>query len=361
VSDDAPIYRIGFLQTVMVGNMNRYRLLRQQVEADPTVQAKWYPLRSWVMDDWLRFLPGWLRVRVRHLFDSSRLFVAHGLDAVVVHAPEMYGVYGTFHAAVRRRVVLVENTDAPTRPQGRIGEILLTRAERRTDLFVPWSNYVSGEIRARVPDAVDRLHVIHPGLPIERWPLRRNESTTGRFRLLFVGADVERKGLDTLLQAHALGLEETCDLDIATQTQTLPASMAADIRSRSNVRMHLDLQPGSAELQDLFQRADALVLPTRYDLSPWVVVEALATGVPVIATNVGGIGDMIVDGRTGFLVEPDDPAGLMAAIRRLQALSREQVDELVRAGREHAEQHFDARANTAELLRLIKLEIDARR
>ena len=117
-------YRVAFLQTVMLGNANRYRVLRAAVDADPTVEATWVPLRSWVSDDWLRVLPGWWRVRVRHVLDASRLFLPLRVDAVVVHAAEMWGVYGTFHRIFRRRTVLVEHADTPLRASGRFASRL---------------------------------------------------------------------------------------------------------------------------------------------------------------------------------------------------------------------------------------------
>src|SRR4051794_9330333 len=135
--------RIAFLQTVMLGNENRYRVLRSYVSADPSVRATWVPLRSWVVGDWLRFLPGWWRVRVRHLLDSARLFLPRRQDAVVLHAPEMWGVYGAFHRLLRRRTALVDNGDAGLRPQGRVAAWLQDRADDRCDLFVPWTNFVA--------------------------------------------------------------------------------------------------------------------------------------------------------------------------------------------------------------------------
>lgn len=355
-------YRIGFLQTVMVGNMYRYKLLRDHVEADATVDAHWYPLRSWVMDDWLKVVPAWLRVRLRHLFDSARLFTARRLDAVVVHAPEMYGPYGTFHGLARLSSVLVENSDAPTVPNGSLGARLLLRAQRRTALFVPWSHYVSDGITRTYPAAADHLVVLHPGLPIDQWPMRDpHRSTAERFRLLFVGGDAMRKGLDTLVEAFATRLGDSCQLDVATQAMGLPEELARRIEALPYARTHLDLAPGSPEIQALFRQADALVLPTRYDLSPWVVVEALATGIPVIASDVGGISDMVIDGETGMLTVPDDPPALADAIDRLRALPPERIDEIVRNGRRHAEANFDAATNTARLLDLVKGAIDDHR
>jgi D-inositol-3-phosphate glycosyltransferase len=360
---DQGLYRIGFLQTVMVGNMYRYQMLRELVEQDPTVEPHWFPLRSWVLDDWLRVTPAWVRVRARHLLDSGRLFTARRLDAVVVHAPEMYGPYGSFHAALRIGSVLVENSDAPTTPHGKIGARLLRRAQRRTTLFVPWSHFVSDGIQRTAPDAVDRLHVLHPGLPLDRWPLRvpTPVDAGAPFRLLFVGGDAYRKGLDTLLEAFATRLQQTCELDVATQSGGLPDDLAARMDGMAGVRVHLDRTPGSPEMQALFRDAHALVLPTRYDLSPWVVLEAMATGIPVIASDVGGISDMVIDGETGFLIVPTDPSALADAVDRLRALPAAERERMIHAGRRHVEANFDAVANTKQLLTFVKQAIEKSR
>lgn len=353
-------YRVGFLLTVMLGNMNRYQMLRAEVTADETIEARWFPYRSWVIGDWLRFLPGWLRVRVRHLVDSARFFAAGDLDAVVVHAPELYGFYGVFHALTRRRCALIANSDASTRPQGRIGAILLRHAERRTDLFVPWSHHVAAEITGRFPAAASRLQVLHPGLPLDRWSLRDEwAEVDGRaFRLLFVGGETVRKGLITILDAVDDRLGDGYELDVVTVSRTLTAATAERVAALPNARLHLDLAPASPQLQALFRGADVLLLPSRYEMSPWVVLEALATGVPVIASDVGGIPDMVVDGRTGYLVSADDPGGLVEAVERLRRLPADERLAMVRRARAHVAEHFDARANTAKLLALIKGTVD---
>jgi glycosyltransferase involved in cell wall biosynthesis len=73
----------------------------------------------------------------------------------------------------------------------------------------------------------------------------------------------------------------------------------------------------------LFEQADIFVLPSFMEAFPLVVLEAMASALPVVATNVGGIPDMIEEGVDGYLVEPGDPEGLTA---RLSALLRD--DEL---------------------------------
>ena len=91
-------------------------------------------------------------------------------------------------------------------------------------------------------------------------------------------------------------------------------------------------------IRDRLARAIALVLPSRRENYPLVLLEAMAAGVPVVATRVGGIPEMIDDGRSGLLVPPDDPGALAVALARVS------TDEglrgrLIEGGRVVAERH----------------------
>ena len=316
-------YRIGFLSTVMLGNMNRYRVLRTNVETDPTVDPRWYPLRSWVNDDWLGFLPAWWRVRIRHLLDSFRLFLPARLDAVVVHAPEMWGVYGTFHAVVPpshpprrqlRRSSAPHGKDrqpppTPCRSTGRPLRAVVQLRRRGHPASSRWDAPNRGD----QPRSTSR-HLVDATAAVRR--ARR------ALEILFVGGEPRRKGLDTVLDAFEHHVAGGHQLFVATQSRNLPDELAARLNRNPRVHLHLDLQPDTDELRALFRSADVFVMPTRYDTYGFVLVEALATGIPVIASNVGGIPDIVIDGTTGFLVEPDDPAGLGAAIQRVERMSK---------------------------------------
>jgi len=90
----------------------------------------------------------------------------------------------------------------------------------------------------------------------------------------------------------------------------------------------------------LLADADVFVLPSRSEGHPVSVLEAMAAGVPVVASRVGGVAEQVADGETGLLVAPGDPAELAAALRRLAAdpsLRR----RLGAAGRARAERAFD--------------------
>jgi glycosyltransferase involved in cell wall biosynthesis len=355
-------YRVAFLQTVMLGNANRYRVLRAAVNADPTVDATWVPLRSWVFGDWLRVLPGWARVRVRHLLDAARLFMPLRVDAVVVHAPEMWGVYGTFHRLFRRRALLVEHSDAPLRANGRLAARLHRYADQRADLFLPWTSFVAEDIRRRIVDRVPEVHVVAPGVDTTMWSQReqRRRAAEEPVRVLFVGGEPGRKGIATLLEAMRL-LGPGYRLDVATQARNLDDGTAAEIAALPGARVHLDLGPDSRTLRELYGDADVFALPTTYDTYGFAFVEALATGIPVVATPVGGVPDVVIDGTSGVVVQPDDAPGVAAAIRSIGALGEDDLARLVASGRRHAELHHDSTTNASVLLRIIKAKIDEQR
>ncbi len=92
------------------------------------------------------------------------------------------------------------------------------------------------------------------------------------------------------------------------------------------------------EIRRYLSGATALVLPTREDNCPMVILEAMAAGVPVAASNVGGIPDLIENGTTGLLFDPEDPAGMRNAVEKML-----RDDDFARAAAERAKKSALAR------------------
>lgn len=99
-----------------------------------------------------------------------------------------------------------------------------------------------------------------------------------------------------------------------------PSLQAATQGMEDNV--HFTGRVGEATLHALYAGSDVFLHSTRFEGSSLVTLEAMAHGLPVIATRAGGIPDKVLDGVNGFLVEPGDPSALGAAIARMAA-SRE--------------------------------------
>lgn len=167
----------------------------------------------------------------------------------------------------------------------------------------------------------------------------RQRPTDAPFSVLYVGFMRQAKGIDTLLDAFGQVLNELPDAHlviVGPQDKVDPAIMEyldrtlEVLRRKGSVELrgHVNFGP---ELFQCFADADVLVLPSRSEGTPRVLVEARAFGCPVIGSNVGGIPTSIEDEVDGLLVPPDDVQSLKAAILRV-ARDRELRQRLVAGG-----------------------------
>jgi glycosyltransferase involved in cell wall biosynthesis len=118
-----------------------------------------------------------------------------------------------------------------------------------------------------------------------------------------------------------------------TGGQSFATAIRADIQRRG-LGAVVRCVPATKKIAALFQRLDGLVLPSLHEGFPNVLLEAMASRLPSIATRVGDVGNMLEDGRTGFVVEPRDAEGLARALVRLHAMSaaeREAMGKRARA------------------------------
>lgn len=142
--------------------------------------------------------------------------------------------------------------------------------------------------------------------------------------LLFIGRLRLRKGVEVLLRALSL-LRTRGDqplsprLRIAGDGEHRQALERAAVRF--GVRDQVDFlgRRGPAEIRWLLERSAALVVPSIYEGMPLVILEAMLAGVPVVASRVSGIPEVVLDPQSGWLVKPEDPPALAAAIAELFA------------------------------------------
>jgi len=159
--------------------------------------------------------------------------------------------------------------------------------------------------------------------------------------LLFVGRLRLRKGVEVLLHAlaalRARGIAAT--LAIAGDGEHRAAVERAVAALELGGAVELLGRCDAARIARLLAGARALVVPSIYEGMPLVVLEAMAAGVPVVASSVSGIPEVVVDGETGWLVTPEDPAALAAAL----AVALEDPAEAARrgaAGRRRVEERY---------------------
>jgi len=174
------------------------------------------------------------------------------------------------------------------------------------------------------PDKVICLHKaadVQLFLRPERLPRRPLPDWPDGTRLLFVGTNWALKGLDVLLRALGQVPDALPPIRLAVAGRD-PARVGRKIETLCKTLGLSDrvLFLGPVEhamMPDILWHSDVFVLPSRMEAFGVAVVEALAAGVPVVATRVGGIPEIIRDGVDGVLCEPESPGELAAAISRV--------------------------------------------
>lgn len=212
------------------------------------------------------------------------------------------------------------------------------------------------DVAAEVRHAGGEACLIPHGVDLERFSPRPAEPD-GPLRLLAVGRLVPKKGFDVLLEA-CTRLSVPFRLRIVGE-----GPEGAALRERidaAELGAYVELAGPSthAELPGEYARADVVVVPSVADGPdrdglPNVVLEAMACGRPVVASDIGAVSAAVAEGDTGLLVPPGDPAALAAAIDTL-AERPALCAELAHAARARVEKEFGLEACTDRLHRALR-------
>jgi colanic acid/amylovoran biosynthesis glycosyltransferase len=212
----------------------------------------------------------------------------------------------------------------------------------------------------------NRIVQLPMGVDISRYRfVERQKAEDGEFRLLTVARLVEVKGIEYALRAAAI---------VKTKCPRLRYKIGGDGPLRSKLEAlaaELGLEQtveflGEVNQEDvlpLYEAAHGFVLPSivtysgEEDNQPVVLAEAQASGLPVIATAIGGIPESIRDGESGLLVQPRNPEALASAILRL-ADHPEAWGRMGRAGRMNVEERFNLERLNDQLVDLYRLALN---
>jgi colanic acid/amylovoran biosynthesis glycosyltransferase len=233
----------------------------------------------------------------------------------------------------------------------------LRRRLAEAKFAVAISDFNRGFLAAYGGDRVTPVHVVRCGIDISAYRFRaRAPSRTGPVRALSVGSLKDYKGHRFVLEALAGGGPElkrvTLDLVGDGPLREQLGRLSSELGLNDRVRFHGAL-PEPA-VTDLLDRADLFVLPSvitpegNMEGLPVVLMEALAAGVPVVASRVSAVPELIRDGETGLLVEPASPADLRRAITQLLA-DPQAACRRSDAGRRLVERNHDATVSGARL------------
>jgi UDP-glucose:(heptosyl)LPS alpha-1,3-glucosyltransferase len=241
--------------------------------------------------------------------------VVQATGAIVLNRVEAISVHYLHRVASNtpsRANPLFRLHDRGSRVLKRLGERICYRASRAA-AFVCVSEGVAEELRRHFPAIAERVVTIYNGIDTEGFA---PQSRTGEARELraelgideqrlvaaFVGSEWERKGLEPLIAALALAPEWT--LLVAGGGEELRYRRLAE---RAGVGAAVRWLGVRNDVERVYDLADAFVLPSSYETFSLVTFEAAASGLPILATPVNGVRELIVDGENGLLItrEPD--------------------------------------------------------
>jgi len=364
------LYHFGFLMQQVLGHITGYRNFRRYVEQDASVAPTWAEVTYHQPGGWIERLPlvpGGVKGVARAALQVRQGLRQGPYDAVLFNSQALC----TFARGPMRRVPSVIVTDVTPSQFDLLGELyhhplpkdtVLNRYKHRvvTEVFhtarllLPWSNWTKASLMRDYGASPEKIIVVPPGVDIEQWappPTGIREASlaaaNGLPRILFVGGDFARKGGPLLLDWFLQRGQGCCELHIVTRQLPLLD------QTPPGLHLHTGLEANDPRLMQLYSDSHLFVLPTLADCFSLASIEAMATGLPVITTSIGGVPDIVSDGQEGYLIAPEDSAALAAGLDRLldDAALCQAMGERARA---KVLARFDARQNAEQIIGLMK-------
>jgi glycosyltransferase involved in cell wall biosynthesis len=257
----------------------------------------------------------------------------------------------TFHGLVaatlaRVPVRIVEEVGTPSR--GRVGRVVFPWLYRLATCVVAVSDSVADYLVCHDGVPEEKIRRIHNAID-DRFFSCQPSSGGDRFRIVVVGRLVPVKGIDVLLEAVAPLLRSDPEVSVTVvgdgPERGRLEQFAADLRISSSVEF-----PGyRADIAGLLEKADVFVLPSWSEGLPLALAEAMAAGIPVIATRVGGVPEVVPEWAGEWLVPAGDPSALLGAVGRMRGLDPARRRELGERLRDHADGEYSSRRYVAEM------------
>jgi starch synthase len=305
------------------------RCFGEPAEPPPGVVVRGYPPWERVRrgTDGPRFAP------VLEAFSVDLAMARDPVDAQVAHAHTWYVSLAGLLVRTLHQIPLVLTLHSlePLRPwksdQLGTGYLVSTGAEKHAVETADRVIAVSQAMRADIVKlfSIDpaRIVVIPNAVDATRFCRTQDRAALARHRVrppyvLFVGRISEQKGIfDLLSAAQSLPPQVQVVLCAASpDTPEIEARLRSAVQARPEVRWIPEMVP-APDLVQLYSHAAAFVCPSAYEPFGIINLEAMACETPVVASAVGGILDVVEDGRTGLLVPPGDAAALVRAMRAL--------------------------------------------
>jgi glycosyltransferase involved in cell wall biosynthesis len=231
---------------------------------------------------------------------------------------------------------------------------LIIRAKIRfcSDKIILISNWMKSFIRSSKAAVVHNTVDIADFQHLDPDRIRLEFNVKNRV-IIFIGSLEERKGIKYLLKAFPLIKASVPDVKLLIVGKPLPGqkgylNMLKNLAKDQNI-IFAGTRP---DVYDIIAAGDILAAPSLSEAFGRTVIEAMACGKPVVASNVGGIPEIVEDGKTGILVPPKDEKAIADAVIKLFT-SKDLAGSMGAAGRKRAEQSFNIGSQVKEIERIL--------
>ena len=179
----------------------------------------------------------------------------------------------------------------------------------------------------------DKMVVIPNGIDVLQFWTSGRCVSKDVFVWIIVARITVNKGYDNLLEAVDLLVKEGKEFVLKIVGE---GKLSEQIKGKARdlrLSSHVEFLGARSDIPELLSTADAFVLSSAWEGMPNVVMEALAASLPVVATEVGGVSELVVQNKSGYLVDAGDPWQLSRAMRRMMELPKETREQMAEFGR----------------------------
>ena len=209
---------------------------------------------------------------------------------------------------------------------------------------------ISKDLLTVIPNACDTASVKHK----ER---KRPASKDGKWKLLFLGVRSLDSGLPVMITAlgalNKSGMPFKAVLAGEAEKQ-FDAELAMHLQdSGLNSKIEIRPQVTQEAVQKLMEESHLLIVPNVFDWTPNTILEAFASGLPVVAANIEGVKELVIDGKTGHMAMPMDPTSLAKKIAE-SLMDYEATLRMAREALKHARERYNPQSVHSSYLELYK-------
>lgn len=249
-------------------------------------------------------------------------------DIIHAHYALPQGLLGVLLKKVRGKplVVTIHGSDVSVLTKNPLTAPIVKFVLQNSDRIITVSDYLKNEVM-KLGVEPEKVSVVYGGAG--GLSTKKEKFDFDGTIVTFIGSLVKQKGVDVLLEAFD-------DVPDAKLVIIGDGEEGPSLRKLAKGREDIYFLGYREDLASVFEKTGVLVLPSRQEGFGLVLLEAMKAGVPVVATNVGGITEIVEDGRNGILVEPENPKHLADAITRV--IKDEKLREsLIRSGKDTTE------------------------